>query len=94
MAAKVITEDTIPGALTTYDTQLNEQRAQGGLVAVTPGREIAFDAAFTDAQLGSLPRTRTETRRDQLVSRQRWQFGLRDEAVGIPPHANAKGHVE
>lgn len=93
VAAKVIATDTVIGAFADYDTQLNEQRAHGGLAAVMPGHEIAFDAAFADMQLGGLPRSRTEIRRDRLVSRQRWQFGLREEAVGALPHAIAKGQM-
>ena len=41
---------------------------------------VAMDAALKD-QDGPLHRRRVEFRRDQPLSRRRWQFGLREEAV-------------
>jgi CRISPR system Cascade subunit CasD len=94
LAARVIAAETLPEAFAVYDGMLGEQREKGGLAAVTPGGEIAFDAAFSDDQLGGLLRARTEMRRDRLVSRRRWQFDLREETVGAPPRAVEKGDAK
>lgn len=91
VAAKVIPAETIPEAFAAYDAMLNQQRAKGGLAAVKPGGDIAFDAAFTSAQRGVILSIRTETRRDRLVSRQRWQFDLREETLGTLSLATENG---
>lgn len=91
VAAMVIPADTIKDAFAVYDAKLNELRATGGLAALTPGNEVAFDAAFTPQQAEGLTTSRTETRRDRLINRQRWQFGLRDERLGTLSGTMVKG---
>lgn len=91
VAAKVIAAENLPAAFAAYDALLGEQRRKGGLPATTPGKEIAFDAAFTDEQRDGLASIRSETRRDRLVSRQRWQFALREERLGVLSRPIEKG---
>lgn len=87
MAAKVIEADSIVEAFARYDSKLNAQREKGKLTVLTPGKEIAFDATFTSEQIIGLTTSRTETRRDSLVNRQRWQFALREEQLATLLHA-------
>lgn len=100
VAARVIAADTIPEAFGRYDAEFGEQLKKGGLAASpfkaasSSKNEIAYDAAFDAAQLGGLSHGRIEVRRDQLISRQRWQFGLREEAVAAPPNATELNATE
>jgi CRISPR system Cascade subunit CasD len=65
MAPRVITASTISEAFAAYG----------------PGDgEIAFDAALAP-HLGEMTEIRRERRRDALLNRSRWQFGLRTECV-------------
>jgi CRISPR system Cascade subunit CasD len=80
LAAKVLTAETILAAFAAYDALTPDHRALAErLYGGVPHGEITVDAALRDFCGSGVERQ--EIRRDQLVSRRRWQFEPRTECV-------------
>jgi len=83
LAAKVITADTVNAAFAAYDalTETHRELARSLHKRAEAQEEIAVDADLLDVRGSGLEPQRQEVRRDQIVSRQRWQFEPRSEFI-------------
>ena len=78
--ARIVSADRLDQAFRAYDVMLAEHVADDPLLSRAGGDEIAFDLALRP-MLGEWIERSRENRRDHLLSRANWQFGLRAEGL-------------
>jgi CRISPR system Cascade subunit CasD len=85
LGPEIVEAETVLGAFEAYDERYPLPRAVARLAPRNHALEFAWDAPFP-VPVG-LQESHLEDRRDEVLSRRRWRFVLRREAVGhLGPH--------
>ena len=88
-APRIVAAETLAEAFATFDRDMpGAERALRADLELLPETGTLYADADVRDWLGQDHTVRRiERRRDAIVSRRRWQFGLRDELVAPPPRA-------
>ncbi len=81
VAAICLDAETVATAFSAYDARQHEMRLAANLPPLHFGGQVSFDAALPKGAQAGLHILYQSSRRDALLNRKRWQFGLREEIV-------------
>ncbi len=90
-APRIVATDTLSEAFASFDAEMPEAERdlRRRRMLLPHAGPVHADADAREWLGEGLKLRRIERRRDAIVSRRRWQFGLRDELIALPVHPTA-----
>jgi CRISPR system Cascade subunit CasD len=87
-APRIVAADTLTEAFASFDAEMPEAERdlRRRRMLLPHAGPVHADADAREWLGEGLKLRRIERRRDAIVSRRRWQFGLRDELIALPVH--------